>query len=334
VSAGGYGVIRLSTRGHAHARANRGSSSTPAPSPTLAAGGTTGARLIGSVPLEVGHVEQIVLSPGAAWLSSWTTGTLTRIAGRAPRVTARVRIGRPQSGPLSIAYGADSLWVIDAAINSLIDLDPTQGRQRRTLSLTRWGDGDTVAYGAQFLWIACSGQLGGAGPRERLLKVDPATLQVLGVDPLPGEGEDLTVLADHGDVWVGGATRLARINVSTGRPLAAHLTAVAPIALNAGFLWTYVHGHLTEIDAHTGHVLAVTHVQAASPAEADALAVDPSGRAWTPTPMLEMIRPTGFVYGFSQYHGPVERLAVDGSSLWIYTGRRVLAFDIMHLNID
>jgi hypothetical protein len=335
VAAGGYAALHLSSdAGHHGAGTAAGPSAPTSPSPTLQPGGTVGARLVGSLPLAVGPVDPMVLSPGAVWLASWTTGTLTRVAGDQLDVTARVAIGQPQDGPRSATYGGGALWVIDAADNSLRGLDPVSGRQRRSLPLAPWGEGDTVAYGGGFVWVACSGQLGDAGPRERLIRVDPDTLHVDRVTSLPGEGEDLTVIAEHADVWVGGSTRLAHLDVSTGRPTTTRVTAAAPFAVNGGSLWTYVDGHLAELDAHDGHVVAIAHVDASTTALGSPLVVDPVGRAWTPMPKLTMVRPTGFIYGFSQYDGPAEAVAVDTSTLWIYTGRSILRFDISHLDID
>jgi hypothetical protein len=305
----------------------------PLPSPTAEAGSTNNTRMIGSVAVATGDQVKIVLVPGGAWLSSWTNGTLTRMAaGRGPRVTSRMRIGQPSQSVLSMVYAASSLWVVDSSTNSLLALDPRSGRLQRRLRLAPWGSADSVAFGARSLWVACSGQLGNSGPRERVLRVDPSTLQVLSMTSLPGEGEDLTVVANATDVWVGGATPLAHISPRT-RPATTRNSAEArPLALNGGTLWTTSPDGLTALDAHTGRVVLNRDLQGPPPV----VAADPNGRAWIPGDAagVDLLRLTGDLFRFAQYAGPVRAVAVDDASLWIYTGSRIILFDVGSMNID
>jgi hypothetical protein len=335
LAGGGVGLAWLvgATR---HASPTTTSSRPPLSSPTADAGRATNTRVIGSVAVAAGDQVKIVLVPGGAWLSSWTNGTLTRMAARrGPRVTSLVRIGQPSESVLSMVYAAPSLWVVDSSTNSLLALDPRSGRLQRRLRLAPWGGGDSVAFGAHSLWVACSGQLGNSGPVERVLRVDPATLRVLSTTALPGEGEDLTVVANATDVWVGGATPLAHISPRT-RPATTRYSADArPLALNGGTLWTTSPVGLTALDAHTGRVVLNRDLQGPPPV----VAADPKGRAWIPSSPgdatgVDLLRLTGNLFRFAQYAGRVDAVAVDDVSLWIYTGSLIILFDVGNMNID
>jgi hypothetical protein len=47
-----------------------------------------------------------------------------------------------------------------------------------------------------------------------------------------------------------------------------------------------------------------------------------------------MLRPTGFLYRFAQYAGRVDVLAVDDEALWVYSGTRIIVFDISRMRIN
>ena len=334
LAGGGFGLVLL-VKGGRQGPPTTLPSGLPTASSTTEAGSTSNTHMIGSASLDAGDQVTVALVPGGAWLSSWTMGTLTRVvSGREPRVTSRVRLGRPDEAASSLVYGAGSLWVVDASTNSLLALDPVTGQLRRRLALAPWGTADTVAFGGHTVWVACSDQLGGAGPRERVIQVDPTTLKVVGKVSLPGEGENLLVVANRGDIWVGGATPLTRIDPSTRSAVSRYPAGTAPLGINGGVVWTGSPDGLVALDAHSGHVLAKAELNGAPPF----VAVDPYGRAWTPSPTgdqgIDLIRPTGFSYRFAQYADRVVAVAVDDTSLWVYTGARVIVFDIRRMNIN
>jgi hypothetical protein len=303
------------------------------PPPSTEAGSTTDTHVIASVPIAGGDQVQLALVPGGAWLSSWTKGTLTRLSmGRKPQVTSQVRIGTPDESVLSMAYGARSLWVVDSATNSVVSLDPATGQRQAHRQFGGCGVADTVAFGANSLWVACSGQIGKAGARERILRVDPATLQVRNTTSLPGEGENLVVVANGTDVWAGGATPLTHVFPGSRTAAARYRADTLPLAVNGHTLWAGSPNGLAALDARTGHVLATIDLPGPPPA----LAVDPSGRAWTLSPSIHlgMLRPTGFLYRFAQYAGRVDVLAVDDEALWVYSGTRIIVFDISRMRIN
>ena len=331
---GGFGLVLL-VEGGGQRPPTTPPSGLPTASSTAEAGSTSGTRVIGTASLDAGDQVAVALVPGGAWLSSWTTGTLTRVgSGRGLHVTRRVRLGQPDDAASSLVYGAGSLWVVDASTNSLLALDPVTGRLRRHLALAPWGTADTVAFSGHMVWVACSDQLGSAGPRERVIQVDPTTMKVVGKVSLPGEGENLLIVANHGDIWVGGATPLTRIDPSTGSAATRYPLGTAPLGINGGVVWTGSPDGIVALDAHSGHVLAKAELNGAPPF----VAVDRYGRAWTPSPSadqgIDLIRPTGFLYRFAQYADRVDAVAVDDKSLWVYTGARVIVFDIGRMNIS
>ena len=125
---------------------------------------------------------------GEVWALS-DQGVLARIAVRANRVAARVKV--PASGLTDLALGRGSVWATDPYQGTLWRIDPGAHVVERTIDV---GAGsDSVAYGSGAIWVTNSLQ-------GTLSRIDPTTNRVVRVIPLGSTPRAVAV--GEGAVWV------------------------------------------------------------------------------------------------------------------------------------
>ncbi|MFN8233511.1 MAG: BTAD domain-containing putative transcriptional regulator [Actinomycetota bacterium] len=85
---------------------------------------------------------------GRLWVMDPFGGTVTLIDGESP-----ARIIKRSAGPLDAVYAFDSLWVLDGIDESVLRIDPTEGRTLGRIRLERDSGPIHVAATADALWV-------------------------------------------------------------------------------------------------------------------------------------------------------------------------------------
>ena len=102
----------------------RSTQPTPATSPPLRVAAS--ARFNGPTP------PRIAAGGGSLFVALWDSGTVVRLDAHTLQRTGSLRVGGPQTGPLSIAFGDGSVWVLNVADGRLWRINPA------TLRPLRW----------------------------------------------------------------------------------------------------------------------------------------------------------------------------------------------------
>ncbi len=182
---------------------------------------------------------------GASFDSVWTckVGDVLRIDPDAMEITHRFRV-RKQAAQGHLVGGFGHVWVLTGDGSTLVGIDPETNKPAVEYALP--ARGADVALSDDALWLPCRID-------DRVLKVDPATGEVL----LDLEvANPVTVATGDGEVWVGTATDIQRLDPDTGEVL---VTADAPagpegvLALDEDTVWVRnLEDFLIEVDRATG----------------------------------------------------------------------------------
>jgi hypothetical protein len=261
--------------------------------------------------------------PGGVWLESWDKGGLLRIDAATGQITARVRVGLPQEGPYSLAYGAGSLWVTDFRTGDLLRLNPATGQ----LIAKVYVGGLYVTVGGGFVWVTKFGHV--SGPDwNRLVKIDPATDRIAGSVLLPGNYGDggAMVAATGAAVWlrIDGALFVQAVDTARMRVTAhAQTGGVQGLAAVGRQVWVLTDGGAIErIDppwstAVRGPAQLPQLPNGTTSILAGNIAAAPGGTLWAGGRALYQVsQATMRVRSFSTF-GAVDDVAALGTTLWV-----------------
>jgi YVTN family beta-propeller protein len=129
----------------------------------------------------------VVLGDGSLWVGHVVARTVWRID---PATSSRVAEITLRDPPTALALGFGRLWVTSTAGNSLVVIDTATNGPVRTLTLDQAPRG--IAAGSDAVWVA--------GSLDTLLRVDPASLEVVSAATLPGPVEGVASAGDA--VWI------------------------------------------------------------------------------------------------------------------------------------
>ncbi len=273
-----------------------------------------------------GQPSGIAAVPGGVWLSSWYLGEIVRIDAVTGRITARIPVGKPQDGPYSVVYGAGSLWVTDFRTSDLLRLNPRTGHRIAAIHLP--GGIRYVTAGGGYVWVTTFR----GGPVNNLVKIDPATGQVLASQPMPGNygTGGLAIAATGTAVWLlaDGGPAVRAVNPASMHVVASARTGATryPLALavSGRDAWALIAGTLDRIDPPWSVVSRQVSLYPWPPTTSpdgalgdQTLAAGPAGTLWAAGPALYHVseatmrarRFTGF--------GAVDNVAVLGQILWV-----------------
>ena len=275
-----------------------------------------------------GPVSGMAAVPGGVWLASWEQGELVRIDAGSGHITARVRVGRPQDGVNSIAYGAGSLWVTDSQTGGLLRLDPATGRPLATVHLPGGAFGD-VAVGGGFVWVDQWGPADGS--LYRLAKVSPVTGRLVARRRIPGKcgPGGLTIAGSATGAWVYvGYCSVQAVDPASLRLLGSARTG-GDLAATGPRVWTLSQGTLSRIDPPWTTVARrvqlypnpdnVAPRYSAQNLGAQTLVPGPARTLWAAGPALYQVDETTMRAQTISRFGPVDNVSVIGQTLWVQT---------------
>jgi len=259
--------------------------------------------------------------PGGVWLSSWMQGQLLRIDAGTGQITTRVRVGRPQDGVYSIAYGAGSLWVENVQTSDLLRLDPVTGRLLARVHLPGLVGG--VAVGGGFVWVSEWGHV--AGSWYRLAKVSPVTGRLVALRGIPGNGGPggLTIAASAAGVWVNGGPSVQAVDPASLRLLGSARTGGVDLAAAGPRVWALSEGTLSRIDPPWTAVARRVQLYQ-NPASLQnfgfqTLAAGAARTLWAVGPALYRIDERTMRAEQISRFGRVDDVSVIGQTLWVQT---------------
>jgi len=174
----------------------------------------------------------IAATDDAVWVANHQSGSVSRIDPRRNRVIKTVPISLPSRfrGPVAAAFAAGEVWISDVTLRELVRIDPRRNRTNH-VSETRPACGGMTVYGGS-VWIASGcdqgvvtridtdtarvsarirvpgmafdvaagfGSIWATTSRGLLLRIDPATNQIIGRLQLP---DAFSLTTGGGYVWV------------------------------------------------------------------------------------------------------------------------------------
>ena len=162
------------------------------------------------------------------------------------RIDSFVGVGRR---PVSLAAGANGVWVANADDGTVDQLDPRTGRLVHTIGVGT--DVYTVAVGFGSVWVA-------GGNDGTLIRIDPTLSQVQRTLALANRlslapNSVFFVATDNRYVWVTRGDQLLRVDPRTDQ-IVGQVAVGAPtsLATGAGSVWvTTVSERLVRVDAHS-----------------------------------------------------------------------------------
>src|SRR4051794_33587863 len=161
----------------------RSTQPTPPTSPPL--------RVAASATFNGPTSPRIAAGGGALFVALWDSGTVLRLDAQTLHRTGSLRVGSRQNGPLSIAFGDGSVWVLNFADGRLWRINPTT--MRPTAKIKLFSEPSQVAFGEGLVWVTvCCGSTH-TTTRQRLLRIDPRKGSITGSVVLPGDGETVNV---------------------------------------------------------------------------------------------------------------------------------------------
>jgi streptogramin lyase len=203
--AGGLAVQRRD-EGSTQLQSGPGSSVAPVPtSPPTALPSSTpsttpaGATVTTTTDLGTEQIAGIAAVPDGAWVANWGTGEVLHV-DRAGRIVGRLKIGSPQQGPLAIASGEGSIWVLDFSTADVVRIDPVTTRETGRAHLAQEPEQLAVGNGKVWVTSCCSSGV----PNQRLSRIDPRSLAIEQAVALPGTGETQQVGVNPAGVYVTG----------------------------------------------------------------------------------------------------------------------------------
>jgi hypothetical protein len=137
------------------------------------------------------HVDGVAIAPGYVFVSDGQHNGVTRLETTALDVSGGHRIGN--GAPLSLAYGAGSLWTIDGTTNRLLRVNPKTWQIVHVTTVR--GLPQAVAFGHDNVWVTTVQSLPNHMARRMLERVDPTTGEVTGHTVLTGtqDGEEIVI---------------------------------------------------------------------------------------------------------------------------------------------
>ena len=213
--------------------------------PILASAGAlllVAAAIVAAVELLGGGTSAPVVVP---------PNSVALIDARRNRVDSFVGVGRR---PVSLAVGADGVWVANADDGTIDQLDPRTGRLVHTIGVG--ADVYTVAVGFRSVWVA-------GGNDGTVVQIDPVLGQVERTielaNPLSlAPNSVFFVATDKRYVWATRGSELVRIDPRTDQ-VDGRVTVGAPtsLATGSGSVWvTTVSERLVRVDADAVKVTA------------------------------------------------------------------------------
>jgi hypothetical protein len=165
---------------------------------------------------------QLIADATGAWYSDQTSAPESIIhvdpAGRAHTVSLP---GVANSG-VFLASGEGAIWALAWSNATLYRIDPASFRITAQIHVPKRDIGtepEWVAAGGGSVWltVCCDG----TGPNQRLMRIDPTTLQVVGEADLPGDGESERVAVGPQGIFVTGEgfTTVAQLSADGSRVL-------------------------------------------------------------------------------------------------------------------
>lgn len=133
----------------------------------------------------------IVAGHGSIFAAVWDAGKLLRLDPVTLQTTGTLQVGESRNGPLSVAYGLGSLWVLNFADSSLWRVDPTS--MKRIMRVPLRGQPSQVAIGDGSVWVTECCMSTSTASRQLLLRLDPATGATIRSTRIPGDGETVRV---------------------------------------------------------------------------------------------------------------------------------------------
>jgi sugar lactone lactonase YvrE len=284
------------------------------------------------IPLPVSLSTDVAVLGSTAWVADWYTGKVVRVDLAMTRVTKILHIGRPRVGPISIAAGAGSLWVLDFSAGRVLRIAPATGAVISRIQIR--GEATDVAYGDGFVWVLGDALFNGTA-RMALYKIRPSRNAVVRVAPVPGEGPGCVASPGPQGVWVGcggdpGISLIDPASMKVVRSSPVNPGEYTPqIAPGQRVVWVLTSAGLIRVDPDTGKITAT--VQTAWDPEADAipaLAVDSSGRVWVAGSPLNVLVPGSLNTNLVGHAAGVTNVMVSRSNLWVDTGTTLVELDV------
>jgi YVTN family beta-propeller protein len=176
--------------------------------------------------LPPGEATGIAVSDGTVWVTivgadRQSHGALLRVGPSTMRVLTRTPVGR---GTSSIAADERSIWVVNAASNTLTRLDARTGRLEATVPVGRHPF--DVAIGAGSVWVTNVAD-------GTVSRIDPATNRAVATIPVGHDPYGITT--DPHGIWVAvlGAGTIARIDPHTNTVTGQETVRGDPLAIAA-----------------------------------------------------------------------------------------------------
>ena len=155
-----------------------------------------------------------------------------------------------RTGPSSVAYGEDSVWVTNTNDNSVTRIDPKTNASVQTIPVGQGPAG--IAIGGGFVWVA-------NGLDGKASKIDPNTNTA--VETIQVGNGPTGVAFGGGRVWVANSTDRTVTEIAPGSQAPPRTIPVGPgadaLAFGFGFVWVVSEtgNSVTRIGARSGTVL-------------------------------------------------------------------------------
>jgi len=162
-------------------------------------------------PIVTGRAPlSLAVGEGSVWVANHDAGTITRIDIATGQVVADIPV---PSEPHRVAYGEGAAWAANFHTDSVTRIDP-QTNQVVGQPIPIGHPAGNMAAGLGSVWVTSDyrGPVDAAPKDVVLVRLDPATDQVIETIQLGGHPIDVEIL--DGSVWVSlqGPDRLVRIN--------------------------------------------------------------------------------------------------------------------------
>jgi Tol biopolymer transport system component len=163
--------------------------------------GTRPWRVVASAQFPGTDPPRIALGDGYIFAGLWDSGRVDRLDPVTLEPTGSADVGSSQDGPLSLSYGAGSLWVLNFADARLWRIDPAT--LQPTMKIKLGGEPSQVAFGDGQLWVTVCCATTHTSNRQRLLRINPNSGTITGSIALPGDGETINIAVEPHAVLVG-----------------------------------------------------------------------------------------------------------------------------------
>jgi YVTN family beta-propeller protein len=155
-------------------------------------------RVVAEIALPANPVA-VAADPSAAWVAT-ASGRVLQVSPKRNRVVGDVDAGGPLGFSQTLAVGAGAVWLADPFDAQVVRIDP---KTRRVVARIPAGAATTLAVARDAVWVISS--LG-------LLRVDPATDQVVATASDPDLRRARLVATTAGAVWTAAWNSVARID--------------------------------------------------------------------------------------------------------------------------